>query len=90
MDHRLINYHNFVKLNILENVDKKFLKAPTKYEEELKSLKKDVNLVKLNKEELGPALAKTQESFTTDEIYKYSRPDSVIYFDHLFNLICFF
>ena len=89
MDHRLINYHNFFKIKILENVDKKFLKAPTKYEEELKSLKKDVNLVKLSKEELGPALAKTQESFTTDEIYKYSRPDSVIFFYYLVNLICF-
>lgn len=64
--------------NILkENVDKKILKSTHKYEDELKNLKKDVNMVKLGKDELSSALAKTQESFTTEEIYKYSRPDSV-------------
>jgi len=63
--------------NDIENVDKRLLKAPPKYEEELKAMKKDVNLVKLSKEDLGAALAKTQESFTAEEIYKYSRPDSV-------------
>lgn len=60
-----------------ENVDKKILKSSHKYEEDLKNLKKDVNMVKLGKDELSSALAKTQDSFTTEEIYKYSRPDSV-------------
>lgn len=58
------------------------MKQNPKYEEELKNLKKDVNMVKLSKEELSASLAKTQESFTSDEIYKYSRPDSVNIFSY--------
>lgn len=79
-----------IMLFFIENVDKKILKSSHKYEEELKNLKKDVNMVKLGKDELSSALAKTQDSFTTEEIYKYSRPDSVkiIISKNLFFLDC--
>ena len=53
------------------------MKTNPKYEEEMKALKKDMNNVKLSKEEISTALAKNQDGFTADEIYKYSRPDSV-------------
>ncbi len=53
------------------------MKTTPKYEEEMKTLKKDMNNVKLNKEEISTALAKNPDGFTADEIYKYSRPDSV-------------
>lgn len=55
------------------------LKSSPKYEEELKSLKKEINPVKLSKDELGLALSKTQENFSEEEIYQYSRADSVKY-----------
>ena len=59
---------------MLENVEKKN-KAPNNYSEQMKNLKKDVGQVTLSKEECATKAA--SEAFTQEEIYSYTRPDSV-------------
>ena len=53
-------------------------------------MKKDINGVKLSKEEMSTALSKSSNEFAPDEIYKYSRPDSVINYYKLYEKLTIF